>query len=153
MAVIRWQAGPGDFSEPALAFDRLRQGMEWLLDSFGEPTPGFTSRVFPSLNLTEDKDNYYLRAELPGVKPEELDISVVEDQVAIRGERKIPLEKKEFNYHRRERQEGAFRRSISLPMEIDANRVNAELKQGILKITLPKHERAKPRKIQITANK
>ena len=149
MAVIRWQTEPTDFSEPGSDFDRLRQGMEWLLDSFGAPTPGFTSRVFPSINVTEDKDHYYLRAELPGVKCEDLDISVVEDQVSIRGERKIPLEKKEFNYHRRERQEGAFRRSISLPMEIDSNKVKAEMKQGILKVTLPKHERAKPRKIQI----
>ena len=153
MAVIRWQTGPGEFSESASEYDRLRQGMEWLLDSFGAPTPGFTSRVFPSINITEDKDNYYLRAELPGVKSGELDISVVEDQVSIRGERKIPLEKKEFNYHRRERQEGAFRRTISLPMEIDSDKVSAEMKKGILKVTLPKHESAKPRKIQITATK
>lgn len=153
MAVIRWQTGPADFSEPASDYDRLRQGMGWLLDSFGTPAPSFPSRVFPSINVTEDKNNYYLRAELPGLKSEELDIAVVEDQVSIRGERKIPLEKQEFNYHRRERQEGSFRRSISLPMEIDADRVSAEMKQGILKITLPKHERAKPRKIQIAQAK
>ena len=153
MAVIRWQTGPTDFSEPASDLDRLRQGMEWLLDSFGAPTPGFTSRVFPSINVTENKDNYYLRAELPGVKSEDLDISVVEDQVSIRGERKIPLEKKEFNYHRRERQDGSFRRTISLPMEIAADKVSAEMKKGILKVTLPKHERAKPRKIQIAVTK
>ena len=149
MAVIRWQTGPADFAEPASDYDRLRQGMEWLLDSFGTPNPGFASRVFPSINVTEDKDNYYLRAELPGLKSEELDISVVEDQVSIRGERKIPVEKQEFNYHRRERQEGSFRRTLSLPMAVDAGKVTAEMKKGILKITLPKHERAKPRKIQI----
>ncbi len=153
MAVIRWQTGPGEFSEPASDFDRLRQRMEWLLDSFGAPAPGFSSRVFPSINITEDKDNYYLRAELPGVKSEDLDISVVEDHVSIRGERKIPLEKKEFNYHRRERQEGAFRRTIALPMEIDGDKVTAQMEKGILKVVLPKHERAKPRKIQIAATK
>ncbi|HSB04403.1 MAG TPA: Hsp20/alpha crystallin family protein, partial [Thermodesulfobacteriota bacterium] len=65
----------------------------------------------------------------------------------------IPLEKKEFNYHRRERQEGSFRRTITLPMAIDSGKVNAEMKKGVLKVTLPKHERAKPRKIQIAANK
>lgn len=153
MALIRWQTGPSAFSEPASEFDRLRQGMEWLLDSFGAPSPGFVSRVFPSINITEDKDHYYLRAELPGMKSEDLEVSVVEDQVSIRGERKIPVEKGEFNYHRRERQEGSFRRTISLPMEVDADKVSAELKKGILKVTLPKHEKAKPRKIQIAAAK
>ena len=153
MAMIRWQAGPSEFSETASDFDRLRQGMEWLLDSFGSPTPGFTSRVFPSLNVTEDKDHYYLWAELPGVKAEDLDISIVGNQVSIRGERKIPAEKGEFNYRRREREEGAFRRTVSLPMEIDSDKVRAEMKKGILKITLPKHEKVKPRKIQITATK
>lgn len=152
MALIRWQTNPGEFSETS-DFDRLRQGMEGLLDSFGSPTPGFTSRVFPSLNVTEDKDNYYLRAELPGVKSEELDLSVAGNQVSIRGERKIPAEKGEFNYHRREREGGAFRRTISLPVELDADRVGAEMKKGILKVTLPKHEKAKPRKIQIAADK
>ena len=153
MAVIRWQTGPGEFPESASDFDRLRQGMEWLLDSFGSPSPGFTSRVFPSINVTEDKDYYYLRAELPGLRSEELDISVVGNQVSIRGERKIPVEKGEFNYHRREREDGGFRRTISLPMEIDSDKVSAEMKKGILKVTLSKHEKTKPRKIQITANK
>ncbi len=153
MALIRWQAGPGEFVEPAADYERLRQGMEWLLDRFSSPAPGFASRVFPSINLTEDKDHYYLRAELPGVKPEELDIAVVENQVSIRGERKIPIEKGEFSYHRREREAGSFRRTISLPVEIDSAKVNAELKKGTLKITLPKHEKTKPRKIQITAIK
>ena len=153
MAVIRWQTSPAEHSEPASEVDRLRQGMEWLLDSFGSPSPGFTSRVFPSINVTEDKDHYYLRAELPGLKPEGLDIAVVEDQVSIRGERRIPTERGEFNYHRRERQEGSFRRTLSLPMEVDAEKVSAEMKKGILKVTLPKHEKAKPRKIQIAVTR
>jgi HSP20 family protein len=153
MALIRWQAAPREVSESASDFDRLRQGMEWLLDSFASPTPSFASRVFPSINLTEDQDHYYLRAELPGVKSEELDISVVEDQVSIRGERKIPLEKKEFGYHRREREDGSFRRTISLPMVIDSEKVKAEMNKGILTVTLTKHAKAKPRKIQISATK
>ena len=151
MAVIRWQAGPKVFSEPDSDFDRLRQGMEWLFDSFTSPTPAFTSRVFPSVTITEDKDHYYLRAELPGVKSSDLDISVMGAQVSIRGERKIPVEKGEFSYHRREREEGSFRRTISLPMEIDSQKVSAEMNQGILKVILPKHEKAKPRKVQISA--
>jgi len=151
MAIIRWQSDPREFSEPASDFDRLRQGMEWLLGNFGSPAPGFPSRVFPAVNVTEDKDNYYLRAELPGIKSEELDISVAENRVSIRGERKIPLEKGEFSYHRREREEGAFRRTLTLPVEIDSDKVKAEMKRGILKVTLPKHEKTKPRKIQIAA--
>ncbi|HSR12211.1 MAG TPA: Hsp20/alpha crystallin family protein [Thermodesulfobacteriota bacterium] len=152
MAVIRWQAGPQS-SESASDLDRLRQGMEWLLDSFGTTGPALPSRVFPSINLTEDPEHFYLRAELPGVRADELDISVVEDQVSIHGERKIPLEKKEFSYHRRERDQGFFRRTISLPMPVDSEKVKAEMERGILKVTLPKHAKAKPRKIQITAAK
>ncbi len=151
MAIIRWQTDPYEFSEPASDFDRLRQGMEWLLGRFGSPTPGFSSRVFPAVNVTEDKDNYYLRAELPGIRSEELDISVAENRISIRGERKIPAEKGEFSYHRREREEGAFRRTLALPVEIDADKVKAEMKKGILKVILPKHENTKPRKIQIAA--
>jgi HSP20 family protein len=153
MAIIRWQPEPREVSEPTSDFDRLRQGMEWLFDSFASPGPGFTSRVFPSINLTEDQDHYYLRAELPGVNSDELEISVVEDQVSIRGERKIPIEKKEFAYHRREREDGSFRRTISLPLAIDSEKVKAEMDKGILKLTLPKHERAKPRKIKIAGAK
>jgi HSP20 family protein len=153
MAVIRWQAGPNELSESSSDLDRLRQGMEWLLDSFSSASPGFSSRVFPAINITEDRDYYYLRAELPGVKSEDLDISVVENQVSIAGERKIPVERKEFGYHRREREDGSFRRTISLSMDVDADKVSAEMKKGILKVTLPKHERAKPRKVQISATK
>jgi len=143
MAIVRWQQG--ELSE----FDRLRQEMDRLRNLFSSGQEPFLSRVYPALNLTEEGDNFLVRAELPGVKGENLDVSVVEGQLVIRGERKIEAEGKETNYHRREREAGFFRRTIGLPSKIAPNKVSASMKNGVLTITLPKSEEAKPRKIAV----
>jgi len=143
MAVIRWQ--PGESPE----FERMRQEVDRLFDLFAPGTEPFLSRVYPALNLTEEGDNLFVRAELPGVKPESLDISVVEGKLLIRGERKIEAEDPKTNYHRRERDAGFFRRTIPLPARVDSNKVSASLKNGVLTITLPKSEEAKPKKIAV----
>jgi HSP20 family protein len=106
--------------------------------------------VFPLINLTEDKDNYHVRAELPGVNGEELDIQVTGKNLAISGERKIAAEEESGRYHRREREAGTFSRMIGLPGEVDSNAVEAKLENGILSIIVPKAEIAKPK--QITVN-
>ncbi len=152
MVLIRW-ADPSEMMEPASDFDRLRQEVSRLFDTFSAPAPAFASRVYPSINITEDDSNYYLRAELPGVKSEDLELTVVENRVSIRGERKIDSGKESADYDRREREEGVFRRTVSLPMEVVSNKVNAEMKEGILKVTLPKQEEAKPRKVEIKATR
>ena len=143
MAIVRWQQG--ELSE----FDRLRHEMDRLTNLFYSGQEPFLSRVYPALNLTEEGDNFLVRAELPGVKGENLDVSVVEGQLVIRGERKIEAEGKETNYHRREREAGFFRRTIGLPSKIAPNKVSASMKNGVLTITLPKSEEAKPRKIAV----
>jgi len=143
MAIVRWQQG--ELSE----FDRLRQEMDRLRNLFSSGQEPFLSRVYPALNLTEEGDNFLVRAELPGVKGENLDVSVVEGQLVIRGERRIEAEGKEINYHRREREAGFFRRTIGLPSKIAPNKVSASMKNGVLTITLPKSEEAKPRKIAV----
>jgi len=109
----------------------------------------FFSRVYPAINLTEEGDNFYVRAELPGVKPESLDISVIEGKLLIRGERKIEEEDQQTSYHRREREGGFFRRTISLPLKVDSEKVSANIKNGVLTITLSKSEETKPRKITV----
>ncbi len=129
---------------------RMKRDMDWMLGNLGgRRFSNIKAGVFPLLNLTEDKDKYYLRAELPGIKSEELDIQVTGKTVSISGERKISEEDSEAKYHRKEREAGRFSRVISLPGEIDAGKAEAALTDGILTITIPKAEAAKPRQIAI----
>ncbi len=107
------------------------------------------SGVFPLINLTEDKDNYYLRAELPGVKADDLDIQTAHNDLVISGERKPAEQNENVRFHRRERDAGKFSRIVKLPGEIDSEKIEATLALGVLTVTLPKAEAAKPRQIQI----
>jgi HSP20 family protein len=106
--------------------------------------------VFPFINLTEDSDSYYLRAELPGISGDNLNIQVVGRNLTISGERSIPTEGKEARYHRKEREAGSFSRALSLPGDVDADKVAASMKNGILTITLPKSEASKPKQISVS---
>jgi HSP20 family protein len=101
------------------------------------------------INLTEDKDSCFIRAELPGVKADELDIQATGNNIAISGERKIASETENARYHRREREAGTFSRMIGLPGDIDADRVEAKLENGILTVVIPKAEAAKPKQISV----
>ena len=110
-----------------------------------EPTAG----VFPPMNVTEDKNNYYIRAELPGLKANELDISVTGDNLSISGERKLPAEDEKAQYHRREQKAGKFSRIVSLPTLVDTGKVEAHSTDGVLTVVLPKAEAAKPKQITV----
>ena len=131
--------------------DRMRRQMNRLfgdlsaLPSF-EPKAG----VFPLVNITEDKENYYIRAELPGVDSKELDIQATANNISISGERKIAAEGEGVKYHRREREAGKFSRMVSIPSDVDTDKVSAELVNGILMLTIPKAEAAKPRQISVS---
>jgi HSP20 family protein len=131
----------------------LRRQMDWLNNSlsrgsFREPAAG----VFPLLNVTEDKDSYYVRAELPGLKADELEISVTGDSLSISGERKLPVEDEKAQYHRRERDAGRFSRIVSLPAQINTGNVEAHSNDGVLTVVLPKAEEAKPRQISVKSS-
>jgi HSP20 family protein len=122
--------------------DRLYQG---LFNPNARPGAG----VFPLVNLTESKDRFTIRAELPGVGSEELDIQATANTLSLGGERKIPAENSEAKYHRRERESGRFSRVISLPGEINPDKVEASLVNGILTIVVSKAEASKPRQISV----
>jgi HSP20 family protein len=126
---------------------RMRRQLERVFDesSYQQSAAG----VFPLINLTEDKDSYYVRAELPGVKGDELNIQVTGNNLAISGERKIDTEEEGAKYHRREREAGTFSRMIGLPGEVNTEKVEANLDNGVLSISIPKAEVAKPKQITV----
>ena len=131
-------------------FDRLRRQ----IDLFGADFPGrilrgATAGVFPLMNMTEDKENFYVRAELPGIAGDALDISVTGDTLTISGERVMPTGDENAKYHRREREAGKFSRIVNLPSQIDTTKVKPDSKNGILTVTLPKAEETKPKQISV----
>lgn len=137
------------FRSPLEELYRMRQQMEQLLESAAAPQQREAAGVLPLINLTEGKDNYYVRAELPGVKGDELDIQVTANNLAISGERKIAAEEEGARYHRKEREAGTFSRMIGLPGEVDTDKVDAKLVNGILTVVISKAEIAKPKQITV----
>lgn len=143
-----WPTESNAFSE----LDRMRSQIESLFGRLTESLPtGFGPGVFPLINVTEDKDRLYVRAELPGIKANQLEISATSNSLSIAGERKVAPENEAASYHRREREAGVFRRTITLPNDIDSNRVEAHYNNGILTVTLPKAELSKPKQITVKA--
>lgn len=142
-----------DLSSSLGELERMRRQMDRLTEGltrgvWKEPAAG----VFPLMNITEDKDNYYVRAELPGLKADDLDISVTGDTLTIAGERKLPAENRKVQYHRREREAGRFSRVISLPAMVDSGHAEARCSNGVLTVILPKAEAAKPKQITVKAS-
>jgi HSP20 family protein len=106
---------------------------------------------FPAVNLWEEEDALHVEAELPGLELRDLEIFVTgQNQLTLKGERKAPVVEKGVQ-HRQERGFGKFTRTLTLPFAVDANAVEARFENGVLKVRLPKHEAAKPRKIEINA--
>ena len=141
---LGWNHPFAELERMSRQMDRLTQGL------FGRPSWNWRSaRVFPAINLTEDKDNYYVRAELPGFKADALDIKVAGRNLSIMGERHVSSDGENIRYHRREREAGKFSRVIGLPGDIDAGNVVAKMANGVLTVTIAKSEAAKPRQITI----
>jgi len=115
----------------------------------GWPAQRQTPGLFPLINLTENKDSFFIRADLPGMSSGDLDMQATSNSVSISGERNIPAENKEAKYHRREREAGKFSRVVGLPSEIDPDKVEASMVNGILTVVVPKAQAAKPRQISV----
>lgn len=149
MALIRWYDYP-EVSRPSREVERLQKDMNRLFSDFwGRGLSPFQVGVYPAVNVSEDAKNIFVRAELPGTKPEDLEISVEGNTLTLRGERKLAQAGEAVNYHRREREGGRFRRVLTLPTKIDANAVDAFFKDGVLKIVLPKAPEVLPKQIQV----
>jgi HSP20 family protein len=144
-----WPSRP-TFDSPVPAIDSVRREMLRLLDTVaGDAMRERGAGVFPPLNITQDAENFYVRAEVPGIDPKELSISAVRNRVVLAGRREIQPEHGPASYHRKERPEGSFNRTVTLPTEIDADRIDARYADGILTLTVPKAEEAKPRQIAV----
>ena len=136
------------FRSPFEELAQMRRQMDRLFEDAAIPRLHQRAGVFPLINLTEDKNNFYVRAELPGVKGDALDIQATANSLSISGERKIAAEEG-VKYHRRERESGSFSRIIGLPAEVDSNKIEAKLQDGVLTVVVPKAEIAKPKQITV----
>jgi HSP20 family protein len=129
--------------------------LENLFDDFFSParTRGEGDQTLPAwvpdVDLMESKEGYTLRAELPGVAKEDVKVTLAEEVLTVSGEKKFEKEVKNENFHRSERAYGKFSRSFRLPNPIDAEKIQAEYRDGVLTLTVPKAENAKPREIEI----
>jgi HSP20 family protein len=134
-------------------FDRIRREMDRLWDSFLEGRPIRRAEEgldwLPSLDVSETKNDLVIKAELPGMDSKDIDISLSNGFLTIKGEKKQEKEEKDENYHLIERGYGTFTRSVRLPREVQSDKITASFKNGVLRVTLPKSEEAKKKEIKI----
>ena len=144
-----WELTPWRLFE----FDRIRREMDRLWDSFLEGRPMRRAEDgrewLPSIDVSETKNELVIKAELPGLDPKDIDISMNNGYLTIKGEKKHEKEEKDENYHLIERSYGSFTRSVRLPREVQNDKITASFKNGVLRVTLPKSEEAKKKEIKI----
>jgi HSP20 family protein len=138
---------------PFREFERMRRDMDRFWDSFLEGglrrRTGEGGEWSPSLDVTETKNELVVKAEVPGMDPKDIDISLSDGVLTIKGEKKREKEEKEADYHLVERSYGSFARLVQLPKGVESDKISASYKNGILRITLPKSEEAKKKEIKI----
>jgi HSP20 family protein len=153
MALARWTPGWGlTHWQPERELQRLRTEMDHLFEqSFGEGGEGGwrMGAWAPPVDLYDADDAFVLKAELPGLSKDDIHIEVHDRTLTLRGERKHEAEIKEERYHRRERSYGSFQRAFWLPTTVDAEKIQASFKDGVLELRLPKSDAAKPKRIAI----
>ncbi|MGA2606974.1 MAG: Hsp20/alpha crystallin family protein [Terriglobia bacterium] len=149
MPIVRWEPFR-DLLTTQREFDRLFK--EAFSPMSGE-TEVSTRSWAPPVDIYETEDAIVLKAELPGIDPQDVEVRVEDNTLYLKGERKYEKEVNEQNYHRIERSYGSFARSFSLPNSISAEKVKAEYKDGLLTLTMPKREEAKPKTIKIDVTK
>jgi HSP20 family protein len=143
--------------DPFSEFDRLRQELERAAGRMGGRRPGQrlaflpgrAARQYPLVNVHDDGENFYVEALAPGVDPGQLEITVVQNRVTISGEKRGPGDVPPERVHRVERAAGRFVRTVDLPVEVEADKVEAEYKNGLLKLTLPRAAATKPRRVTV----
>jgi HSP20 family protein len=155
MNIVKWQRPSltnwpsfGRLSDLRDEIDRLFESPLSELTRTSQLLSGWT----PALDVYEDKDNFVVKAELPGMKKEDIEVSLHDGSLSISGERKTEAKREEGEVYRAERFFGRFQRTVTLPTAVAADKVKAAYKDGVLTITLPKTEEAKPKQIDVSIN-
>lgn len=153
MNLIRYQYPQHNTWSPLNRLASLRDEMDRLFD-FTWPTrdSGLFSGWSPALDVHDEKDNLVVQVELPGMKKDGINISLHDGVLTISGERKAERDQKEGETFRSERYFGKFQRSVTLPTQVDGDKVQAAYKDGVLTVTLPKAEAAKPKQISVSVS-
>jgi HSP20 family protein len=152
--MTRWDP----FQDLRSAQDEMAQMSPMLAHALGLHTQQGHARTAttawaPAVDISERKDAYLISVELPGLKPEDLDIAMEDGLLTIQGERQFTTESSEQQFHRVERRYGAFRRSITLPAHVMAEGIEASFEDGVLQILVPKAEEATPKRIQVRSGR
>jgi HSP20 family protein len=143
MALVRW--------DPSRDVDTLQSEVNRIFDTFFGGNDVRTRRWVPAMDLVETDDHLVLRADLPGLKREDVEIEVKDGVLTVAGERKAEQERRSEGYYRVERAFGTFSRSLTLPKGIDPQQVAAEFEDGVLEVRIPKPEETKPVRVAIGA--
>jgi HSP20 family protein len=146
MAITRWRP----FRDVVSIQDEMNRLFD---DFFGRPVlkTGWTEGVWsPIVDISEDKENMIIKSEMPGMSKDDVKISIQDNVLTLKGEKKQEKEEKDKNYHRIERNYGSFCRSFQLPTSVKSDKVKASYKDGVLSVTLPKTEDVKPKEIPIS---
>jgi len=155
MNIVRWHK-PESSTWPSFGrLSNLRQELDRLFDaplSELARASQFLTGANPSLDVYEDKDSFVVKAELPGMKKEDIDVSLHDGTLSISGERKSEEKLDNAEVYRAERFFGRFQRAVTLPAAVDAAKIVAQYKDGVLTVTLPKVEEAKPKQIDVQVN-
>jgi HSP20 family protein len=151
MAIVRWEP----FRDLAGVQDRMNRIFD---EAFRGPRGteddwALGGAWAPAVDIYEHEGNLVLKAELPGIEHKDVDVRVENNVLTLRGERKFDSEVKREEYHRVERAYGTFSRSFTLPNAVDTDKIKAEFKDGVLRVTLPQREEAKPKQISISVTK
>ena len=149
MDLVRWGQ---DFVDPVRGLDRLQREINQLFDfpRFPGNRGLFDRMVSPAIDLVETADGFVVQADLPGIKLEDIDISIASNVLTIKGEKKP--QKESGRVYRKETWEGSFQRTISLPTTVDPDRIEASFRDGILEVAIPKKEEARPKRIAVKAS-
>ena len=141
MALIRWRPTTETW-DPFAGLEDIRREVNRMFDT----------AFAPALDVVEEKDSFLVKIDLPGLSKDDVSVSIQDNFLIVKGERKHDAEKKDTNFYHRERVHGTFARTIELPTSVDAGKVLATFRDGVLAVTLPKTEAAKPKEIKVSVN-
>lgn len=142
----------GNLWDPIAELDRIRSEIDSMFDLDSERSAGtglFDSEFSPALDVVEHENEYVVSVDLPGVKQSDMDVSVANNVLTIKGSKKGEDESKKGTFFRKESWEGSFQRTLSLPRGVDTGKIDAKMNNGVLMVTLPKQDEVKPRQIAV----